>query len=228
MRLHARFPLQFWADAVDTIVYLISRGPSSSLDDGIPEEAWTGKMEKKQEKENREYTVLDEIIEKLKVPENHNDQQPEQPEQTQQAPQTLENGVRIFTRISRPPERCSPSLYYVLLTGSSEPECYEEAVQVETRKKWEKAMKEEMNALAHNQTWDLVRLPAGKMKSQNKWVYRLKEEDGGRKRYKARHVVKEFSQKKGIDFDEIFSPIVKMTSIKTILSLVVAKDLHLE
>ena len=35
--------LQFWADAVDTTVYLISRGPSSSLDGGIPEEAWTGK-----------------------------------------------------------------------------------------------------------------------------------------------------------------------------------------
>ena len=41
MRLHAGFPLQFWA--VDTTVYLINRGPSSSLDGGIPEEAWTGK-----------------------------------------------------------------------------------------------------------------------------------------------------------------------------------------
>ena len=43
---------------------------------------------------------------------------------------------------------------------------------------------------------------------QNKWVYRLKEEDGGRKRYKARLVVKGFALKKGIDFDEIFSPLV--------------------
>ena len=43
MRLHVGFPLQFWADAVDTAVYLINRGPSSSLDGGIPEEAWTGK-----------------------------------------------------------------------------------------------------------------------------------------------------------------------------------------
>ena len=38
-----RIPLQFWVDAVDTTVYLINRGPSSSLDGGIPKEAWTCK-----------------------------------------------------------------------------------------------------------------------------------------------------------------------------------------
>ena len=43
MRLHAGLPLQFWADVVDTVVYLINRGPSSSLDGGIPEEAWSSK-----------------------------------------------------------------------------------------------------------------------------------------------------------------------------------------
>jgi len=43
MRLHAGLPLQFWADAVDIAVYLRNRGPSSSLDGGILEEAWTGK-----------------------------------------------------------------------------------------------------------------------------------------------------------------------------------------
>ena len=39
MGLHAGLPLQFWADAVNTAVYLINRGPSSTLDGGIPEEA---------------------------------------------------------------------------------------------------------------------------------------------------------------------------------------------
>jgi hypothetical protein len=56
----------------------------------------------------------------------------------------------------------------------------------------------------------------------------LKEEYGGKKQYKARLVVKGFAQKKGIDFDEIFSPVVKMTSIRTILSLVVVEYFHLE
>ena len=77
-----------------------------------------------------------------------------------------------------------------------------------------------MDYLEHNQTWDLIKLPASKTTLQNKWVYKLKEEAGGRKRYKDRLVVKGFAQKKGIDFDELFSPVVKMTSIRTILSLV--------
>ena len=69
---------------------------------------------------------------------------------------------------------------------------------------------------------------AEKRALQNKWVYRLKEEDGGKTRYKDRLVVKGFAQKKGIDFDEIFSPVVKMNSIRTILSLAAVEDLHLE
>ena len=43
MRLHAKFSLQFWVDVVDTVVYLINIWPSSALDGGILEEAWTGK-----------------------------------------------------------------------------------------------------------------------------------------------------------------------------------------
>jgi hypothetical protein len=71
-------------------------------------------------------------------------------------------------------------------------------------------------------------LHVGKRALQNKWVYRLKEEDGCKKWYKARLVVKGFAQNKGIDFDEIFSLVFKMTSIRTILSFVVVEDLHLE
>jgi hypothetical protein len=119
-------------------------------------------------------------------------------------------------------------LCYLLLTDSGEPECYEKEMQVDTKKKWEKGMKEEMDSLVNNQTWYLVHLPIGKRALHNKWVYKLKEEYGGKKRYKDRLVVKGFAQNKGIYFDEIFSPVVKMTSIRTILCLMAVEYLHLE
>jgi hypothetical protein len=101
-------------------------------------------------------------------------------------------------------------------------------MQVDTKNKWEQGMKKEMDSLVNNQTWDLVQFSAKKRALKNKWVYKLKEEYEGKNRYKARLVVKGFSHNKGIDFDEIISTIVKMTSIRTILSLMVVEDFHLE
>jgi hypothetical protein len=56
----------------------------------------------------------------------------------------------------------------------------------------------------------------------------LKEQDGGKIQYKAKLVVKGFTQKKGIDFDEIFYLVVKMTLIRTISSIVAVECLYLE
>jgi hypothetical protein len=104
-------------------------------------------QENKQEKEKPEYTVLDEITEREipKVPENKNVQQ-----QEKQVAQTLASIVRIFTKLSRPPEQYSPSLYYLLLIDSGEPKCCEEAMQVDTKNKWDKVMKEELDSLVNN------------------------------------------------------------------------------
>ena len=86
-----------------------------------------------------------------------------------------------------------------------------------------------MDSLLENKTWELVKLPKGRRALQNKWVYIIKHEgEGENKRYKARLVVKGFAQKEGIDFNEIFSPVVKMSSIRVILGLVVALDLECE
>jgi len=89
-------------------------------------------------------------------------------------------------------------------------------------------MKDEMRSLQKNKTWSLTKLPEGKKALQNRWVYKLKEEYDGTRRYKATLVVKGFQQKQGIDFTEIFSLVVKMTSIRIILSIVAAENLHLE
>ena len=62
------------------------------------------------------------------------------------------------------------------MTDSGEPKCYEEAMRVENRKKWDQGMNEEMDSLVRNQTQDLVQLATEKRALQNKWVYTLMEE----------------------------------------------------
>ena len=90
------------------------------------------------------------------------------------------------------------------MTDGGEPEYYDEALQDENSSKRELAMKDEMDSLLGNQTWELTELPVGKKALHNKWVYRIKNEHDGSKRYKARLVVKGFQQKEGIEYTNIF------------------------
>ena len=72
-------------------------------------------------------------------------------------------------------------------------------------------------------------MPKGKRALKNRWVYREKQEEHtSQPRYKARLVVKGFSQKKGINFGEIFSPVVKMSSIRVVLGLAASLDLEIQ
>ena len=136
--------------------------------------------------------------------------------------------VRKSSRTIRPPQRYSPTLNYLLLTNGGEPECYDEALQDENSSKRELAMKDEMDSLLGNQTWELIELPVRKKVLHNKWVYKIKNEHDDSKRYKAKLVVKGFQQKKGINYSKIFSPVVKMSTIKLVLGMVAAENLHLK
>ena len=90
-------------------------------------------------------------------------------------------------------------------------------------------MQDEMNSLYENNTFESVDLPRDKKALKNKWVYRLNtEENSSHPRYKARLVVKSFGQKQGIDFDEIFPPVVKMSSIRVVLGMAAAMDSEIE
>ncbi|RVX05220.1 Retrovirus-related Pol polyprotein from transposon TNT 1-94 [Vitis vinifera] len=106
---------------------------------------------------------------------------------------------------------------------------YEEAMGDENKIKWVDAMQNEMKSLHENHSYELVKLPKGKRALKNRWVYRVKQKEHTlQPRYKVRLVVKGFSQKKGIDFDEIFSPVVKMSSIRVVLGLTASLDLEIE
>lgn len=104
-----------------------------------------------------------------------------------------------------------------------EPNTFEEAVNGPHGRNWIEAMNEEMKSLEGNETWTLKPLPKGYRPIASKWIYKIKEGISRvlKPRYKARLVAKGYTQKEGIDYTEVFSPVVKLTSIRMLFSPVV-------
>ena len=135
----------------------------------------------------------------------------------------------------RPPQRYTNLVAYALSVaqetgGDGEPSTYTEAVSSADTDKWMVAMNEEMESLYKNGTWVLVEPPKGKKIVGCKWVFKKKEGTSGveNARYKARLVAKGYSQVQGVDFNDVFSPVVKHSSIRVLLALVAMFDLELE
>ena len=109
------------------------------------------------------------------------------------------------------------------------PQTFLEVNSSPEKEKWKKAMDEEMQSLVKNHTWKLAKLPKGKKAIGCKWVYAQKEGFPSKNdvRYKARLVAKSYAQKEGIDYNEVFSPVVKHSSIRILLALVAQFDMEL-
>lgn len=119
--------------------------------------------------------------------------------------------------------------HIALWAVSEEPKTYEQAIESKDHKQWEQAMNEEYESLVKNRTWILVDPPGDQKVIDNRWVFKLKRNpDESIDRYKARLVVRGFTQEYGVDYHETFSPVVKFTSIRAILALAASKQMKLQ
>ena len=109
-----------------------------------------------------------------------------------------------------------------------EPATYEAALASPQSKQWKNAMDSEYESLIANGTWTLVSNPPGVQPIPTKWVYKVKRDgEGNLDRYKARWVAKGYRQREGIDYDEVFAPVVKYTSFRALAAIAAQHDLEL-
>jgi histone deacetylase 1/2 len=130
--------------------------------------------------------------------------------------------TRLRSGIRKEKAYTDGTVRYSFLTTSGEPWNTEEALE---NKDWRKAMDAEYEALMNNKTWHLVPPQKGRNVIGCKWVYKIKrKKDGSLDRYKARLVAKGFKQRYGIDYEHTFSPVIKHSTIRIILSLAISRD----
>ncbi|KAH9743311.1 hypothetical protein KPL70_003257 [Citrus sinensis] len=99
----------------------------------------------------------------------------------------------------------------------------------DTVKEKSETVLEKIEALHKNKTWELVPLPYRRKAIGNKWVYKIKRDGNDQvEQYHARLVVKGYAKKEGIDFNEIFLPMVRLTTVRIVLAMCATFDLHLE
>jgi hypothetical protein len=100
---------------------------------------------------------------------------------------------------------------------------YAKALKSKDANEWQKACQYKIDALAKNDTWELVNLPVGHKAVKSKWVFKLKA-DGC---FCTQLVVKGFLQIPGIYYDKTFSPVTHFESLRLLLAFAVLEDWHI-
>lgn len=140
----------------------------------------------------------------------------------------IENaGVRKSTRQPKPVVRDDFVSYIAKI--DSDPISYQDAISGTDANNWKFAILEEYNSLIKNNTWIEADLPDNVKPLNCMWVFKRKRNAHGEVvRYKARLVAKGCHQKKGVDYNETYSPVIRHTSIRYLLSIAVKYDLDID
>ena len=119
-----------------------------------------------------------------------------------------------------PPRRYDDYVAFEQKSPHSEPKTYKEAINSVNSKDWIKAMDEELENMRETGTWEVSQLPEGRKSIGSKWVFKTKfDANGNIAQRKARLVAQGFSQRYGVDYDEVFAPVARGATMRLLLSV---------
>ncbi|KAJ9553326.1 hypothetical protein OSB04_017371 [Centaurea solstitialis] len=128
--------------------------------------------------------------------------------------------LRRSSRVRQEPDRYIGFLISQDSGDLNEPTSYGEAVSGNESEQWQESTKAEMQSMYDNQVWELTDLPQYCRAVGRKWVFKKKTDmDGNVHTFKARLVAKGFTQTHGIDYDETFSPVAMLKSIRILMAI---------
>ena len=124
---------------------------------------------------------------------------------------------RKGSRIKKP-KNFGPDFISFMTIG--EPQTYKEAITSPEALSWKEAINSEVESILQNHTWELVDIPPGSKPIGCKWIFKRKlKADGSVDKYKVRLVAKGYTQKEGIDYFDTYSPVSRITSIRTLIAI---------
>ena len=161
----------------------------------------------------------------------NNNQMPQEEGEIQQEPEAPKQQINTYNlardrqrRVIRPPQRfghANLNCYALNIAEEveyEEPKSYKKACKSKDKALWLQAMNEELHSLSKNKTWTLVDRSKNQQVVGCRWLFKRKEGITGSEklRYKAKLVAKGYSQIHGVDFNEIYSLVLKHCSIRII------------
>jgi hypothetical protein len=128
--------------------------------------------------------------------------------------QSSHSGKRYPTRTRAPSSRLK-NFWTLAVSEESEPSSYQEAI---ANPGWQAAIQSEVNSILKNETWEVIDRPTNRSPITSKWLFKIKK-CGDNMKQKARIVARGFQQREGVDYQDIFAPVVRWSTIRTIVAL---------
>ncbi|PKA46730.1 Retrovirus-related Pol polyprotein from transposon TNT 1-94 [Apostasia shenzhenica] len=203
---------KFWAEAVATSVYLLNISPTKAVFNRTPYEAWWKR------KPNVSNLKVFGCIAYALINANERGKMDKKSEKCIFVGYSDETkGYRLYNPKTEKLIVRRDIIFQENNSWNWKPSCYEEACEI---KEWEKSMKEEIDSIEKNGTWELVDLPFGKDVIGVKWIYKIKlNANDNIYRFKSRLVAKGYAQEHGINYFETYSPVARFETIRIILAL---------